>query len=188
MVTPVFSDIPTRASFRSPEVCKIADIKPYVLLAWENEFPSLGVTKDSGSRVYRRADLELVLRLKQMVYVEGLTLGGARRRLEGELAAVEESKESLDVTVEVAATVRKSLDEAKVGLRGILEMLSANGGGAVQHAGVTRRKSDGSKVKRARASGGHNGTGKTKLGRSGQGRKRASGGPRKRKASKRVKR
>ena len=63
MVTPVFSDIPTRASFRSPEVCKIADIKPYVLLAWENEFPSLGVTKDSGSRVYRRADLELELRL-----------------------------------------------------------------------------------------------------------------------------
>ncbi len=71
-----------RELFKAPEVCEMAQLQPYVLRTWEAEFPMLGQSSGSGPRVYRRADVELVLRLKQLVFGEGLTLAGARRRLE----------------------------------------------------------------------------------------------------------
>ncbi|MGH9371205.1 MAG: MerR family transcriptional regulator [Vicinamibacterales bacterium] len=78
-------EIPKRSLFRQPEVCEIAKVQPYVLRSWEAEFPDLGVAKtEGGPRVYRRADVERVLRLKHLLYVEGLTLAGARRKLSEE--------------------------------------------------------------------------------------------------------
>jgi len=75
-------EIPNRSLFRQPEVCEIASIQPYVLRSWEAEFPDLGVAKaEGGPRVYRRADVERVLRIKQLLYGEGLTLAGVRRKL-----------------------------------------------------------------------------------------------------------
>src|SRR6476659_4039276 len=80
--------IPSRSLFRQPEVCEIARIQAYVLRSWEAEFPDLGVAKTQGGpRVYRRADVERVLRIKHLLFVEGLTLAGARRRLQDERAA-----------------------------------------------------------------------------------------------------
>ena len=71
-------EIPNRSLFRQPEVCDIAQVQPYVLRTWEAEFPDLGVAKTQGGpRVYRRADVERVLRLKHLLFVEGLTLAGA---------------------------------------------------------------------------------------------------------------
>ena len=53
-----------------------------MLRSWEAEFPDLGVAKaEGGPRVYRRADVERVLRIKQLLYGEGLTLAGVRRKL-----------------------------------------------------------------------------------------------------------
>src|SRR4029078_8372598 len=76
------AQIPNRSLFRQPEVCEIAQVQPYVLRSWEAEFPDLGVAKtEGGPRVYRRADLEFVLRIKHLLFVEGLTLAGARRKL-----------------------------------------------------------------------------------------------------------
>ena len=73
-------EIPNRSLFRQPEVCEIAKVQPFVLRTWEAEFPDLGVAKTAGGpRVYRRVDVERVLRLKHLLYVEGLTLAGARR-------------------------------------------------------------------------------------------------------------
>ena len=77
--------IPNRSLFRQPEVCEIAQVQPYVLRSWEAEFPDLGVSKTQGGpRVYRKADLERVLRIKNLLFVEGLTLAGARRKLQEE--------------------------------------------------------------------------------------------------------
>ena len=77
--------IPNRSLFRQPEVCEIAQVQPYVLRSWEAEFPDLGVSKtDGGPRVYRKADVERVLRIKQLLFVEGLTLAGVRRRMQEE--------------------------------------------------------------------------------------------------------
>ena len=57
--------IPSRSLFRQPEVCEIAQVQPYVLRSWEAEFQDLGVAKTQGGpRVYRRADVERVLRIK----------------------------------------------------------------------------------------------------------------------------
>src|SRR6187200_2503959 len=76
-------DIPNRALFKAAEVCDLVKVQPYVLRSWETEFPDLGVAKTAGGpRVYRRADVEQVLRIKHLLLVEGLTLAGARRKLE----------------------------------------------------------------------------------------------------------
>ena len=78
-------EIPNRALFKASEVCDLVKLQPYVLRSWEVEFPGLGVAKAAGSpRVYRRADVEQVVRIKHLLLVEGLTLAGARRKLEEE--------------------------------------------------------------------------------------------------------
>src|SRR5947208_12869431 len=78
-------EIPNRALFKASEVCDLIKLQPYVLRSWEVEFPGLGVAKSAGSaRVYRRADVEQVARIKHLLLVEGLTLAGARRKLEEE--------------------------------------------------------------------------------------------------------
>src|SRR3982750_3269527 len=91
-------EIPDRSLFRPPEVCEIARIQAYVLRSWEAEFPDLGVSKTvGGPRVYRKADVERVLRLKHLLFVEGLTLAGARRKIAEERPTVaqDDSMESL---------------------------------------------------------------------------------------------
>ena len=68
--------------YRAQEVCDLAQVQPYVLRSWEKEFPGIGVSKADGQRLYRQSDVEQVLRIKQLVFTEGLTLSGARRRIE----------------------------------------------------------------------------------------------------------
>ena len=81
-------DIPDRDLFKAADVCELLDVQPYVLRSWESEFPDLGVTRpQGGARIYRRQDVERVVRIKHLLLVEGLTLAGARRRLEAEAEA-----------------------------------------------------------------------------------------------------
>src|SRR4051812_4406635 len=75
-------EIPERSLFKASEVCDLVKLQPYVLRSWEAEFPDLGVAKAGGGpRVYRRTDVEQVVRIKHLLLVEGLTLAGARRKL-----------------------------------------------------------------------------------------------------------
>ena len=126
MITDV--DIPKRALFKAAEVCSIAGVQPYVLSSWEAEFAGLGRSKKrDGTRVYRRAEVELVLRIKHLVFVDGLTLGAARRQLQGEQEAGEpQGEESLEDLL--GKDVRERMVEVKRGLQAILELLS-NGHG-----------------------------------------------------------
>src|SRR5512142_2258557 len=115
------AEIPNRALFKAAEVCEIAKLQPYVLRSWEAEFPDLGVSKTAGApRVYRRVDVEQVLRIKHLLLVEGLTLAGARRRLQEEAAPV-----AADAPLEelVGRNARERLTEVKRGLRSLLELL-----------------------------------------------------------------
>src|SRR3954447_21337249 len=90
-------DIPKRALFKAAEVCDLAKVQPYVLRSWETEFPDLGVAKSAGApRIYRREDVEQVLRIKHLLLVEGLTLAGARRRLAEEGAPVAADAPAID--------------------------------------------------------------------------------------------
>src|SRR3977135_1683610 len=73
-------EIPNRSLFKASEVCDLVKLQPYVLRSWEAEFPNLGVAKSAGTpRVYRRSDVEQVVRIKHLLLVEGLTLAGAGR-------------------------------------------------------------------------------------------------------------
>lgn len=118
--------IPNRAVFRSQEVCEIAQVQPYVLRSWEAEFPDLGATKTAnGQRVYRRADVERVLRIKHLLFVEGLTLAGVRRKLTEEGGDVRADKEALrDVAALFGVDARERILQVKRGLREIASMLS----------------------------------------------------------------
>ena len=79
--------IPNKLFFKIGEVCEITDTQPYVLRYWESEFPALAPAKNSsGQRIYRRKDIETVLRIKQLLYDEGFTIAGAKKRLETEMA------------------------------------------------------------------------------------------------------
>src|SRR5258707_12507721 len=90
-------EIPRRALFKAAEVCDLVKVQPYVLRSWETEFPTLGVAKTAGGpRVYRRTDVEQVLRIKPLLLVDGLTLAGARRRLEEEGTPIAENEPAID--------------------------------------------------------------------------------------------
>ena len=125
-------EIPNRSLFRQPEVCEIAQVQPYVLRSWEAEFPDLGVSKSANSpRVYRRADLERVLRLKHLLFVEGLTLAGARRKLEAEQGpAVSDVPGELDALI--GNDVRERLMLVKRGLRELQMLLDEKPNGNVR--------------------------------------------------------
>ncbi len=67
------------------EACRILDIQPYVLRYWETEFPALSPNKSkSGQRVYSERDLAMIRRIKELLYDEGYTIAGAKKKLESE--------------------------------------------------------------------------------------------------------
>jgi len=121
--------IPNRPVFRAQEVCELADVQPYVLRSWEAEFPDLGFAKAAnGPRVYRRADVARVLRIKDLLFVEGLTLAGARRRLVEEgTVADDEPVADADVAAMVDEQTRQHLRDVRHGLQWILGVLTSNG-------------------------------------------------------------
>ena len=122
-------EIPKRALFKASEVCEIASVQPYVLRSWESEFPDLGVAKSSGGpRVYRRSDVERVLRIKQLVFNDGLTLAGVRRRIEEEAPPVLEEADAAPFKELLGRNAKERLAAVKRGLIGILEMLNTRPG------------------------------------------------------------
>ena len=116
-------EIPNRALFKASEVCDLVKLQPYVLRSWEVEFPGLGVAKSAGApRVYRRADVEQVARIKHLLLVEGLTLAGARRKLEEEAAVVPDAP-AIDELL--GSSARERLTAIKQGLQSILALLES---------------------------------------------------------------
>jgi DNA-binding transcriptional MerR regulator len=74
--------IPSKLFFKIGQVCELAGVEPFVLRYWETEFPMLAPQKSkTGHRVYRRKDVEMVLRIKNLLYDRGFTIAGARKQL-----------------------------------------------------------------------------------------------------------
>jgi DNA-binding transcriptional MerR regulator len=72
----------TKLFYKIGEVCRLTDVKPHILRYWESEFPALAPRKSrGGQRVYEPRDLEMVKRIKRMLYEEGYTIAGARKHL-----------------------------------------------------------------------------------------------------------
>src|ERR1700712_955636 len=77
-----------RLYYKIGEACKALGIQPYVLRYWETEFPALTPSKSrSGQRVYSEKELEIIRRIKELLYDEGYTIAGAKKKLEVELAS-----------------------------------------------------------------------------------------------------
>lgn len=80
------SRIPEKLFFRIGEVCDLIKVQPHVLRYWETEFPMLAPQKNrAGQRVYRRKDVEMVLRIRDLLYEEKFTIAGAKKRLLDEM-------------------------------------------------------------------------------------------------------
>jgi DNA-binding transcriptional MerR regulator len=125
------TEIPNRSLFRPPEVCEIARIQAYVLRSWEAEFPDLGVSKtEGGPRVYRRADVQRVLRLKHLLFVEGLTLAGARRKIAEELPVGDAKTELTGLGELLGSDARERILQVEHTLRELAGMLSRRPGAA----------------------------------------------------------
>jgi len=118
-------EIPNRALFKAAEVCDLVKLQPYVLRSWEAEFPELGVSKAGGARVYRRGDVEQVVRIKHLLLVEGLTLAGARRKIEEETAPIAVDEPAIEELI--GRNARERLTAVRRGLQSILELLGSNG-------------------------------------------------------------
>ena len=124
-------DIPNRALFKAAEVCELTRVQPYVLRSWEAEFPDLGVAKTKdGPRVYRRGDVERVLRIKQLLFGDGLTLAGARRRMQEERGEPDADGAPLDELLKTDA--RERILRVRQSLRELASLLAQRPG---SHAG-----------------------------------------------------
>jgi len=143
--------IPEKLFFKIGEVCELAGVQAHVLRYWESEFPMLAPQKNrAGQRVYRKRDVEIALRIKELLYEDQYTIAGAKKRLANDMRAggklrvvspedgVEDSEESSSQTTapveksrSAAASVtrtaedRKSLRRVAAELREILALLDA---------------------------------------------------------------
>ena len=140
--------IPEKLFFKIGEVCELAGVQAHVLRYWESEFTMLAPQKNrAGQRVYRKRDVEIALRIKELLYEDQYTIAGAKKRLandlraggklkivssedEGEetnglLAASEAIADGVNhsVSVERTAEDRKSLRKLSKELREILDLL-----------------------------------------------------------------
>jgi len=118
--------IPDKDEFKIGEVCDIAGVKPFVLRYWETEFPELAPAKGAGGqRTYSRGDVQLILRIKQLLYEERFTVAGAKKRLAEEQAPRKPAKKA---RVEPAAPegpdrLRRALADIRHELEAVVEIL-----------------------------------------------------------------
>jgi DNA-binding transcriptional MerR regulator len=123
--------IPSKLFFKIGEVCELTDTQPYVLRYWESEFPALAPAKNnSGQRIYRRRDIETILRIKTLLYEEGFTIAGAKKKLELEMKEQMKAGTTTPPPEVVAAARSDGLKDEilsiRAELRGILELIDAH--------------------------------------------------------------
>lgn len=128
------SEIPTpppgdERYYRIGEVCRLTKLKPFVLRYWEEEFPMLQPVKSPGGhRFYRQEDVDLVIKIKRLLYDEGFTIAGARRFLRDSAngsGPAEESPAGASASSEAptAPLSRKVLLDLRDSLRSFLTLL-----------------------------------------------------------------
>ncbi len=116
--------------YKIGEVCKLADLQPYVLRYWETEFPQLSPNKSGGGqRLYTRAEVDIILRIKELLYRDGFTIAGAKKKLETDSAQAAPAAPAAEAAVLPSSTpalprdVAQTLAGVQKELRAILAML-----------------------------------------------------------------
>lgn len=122
LVSPRDSALPSKLFFRIGEVASLVGVEPHVLRYWEREFRSIRPTKSAkGQRVYSRKDVENLLRVRDLLYRDGFTIAGAKKRLQRgatEVVAPSASAETTDDNPNDRETVRELEREPEAGRRG----------------------------------------------------------------------
>ena len=112
--------IPDKLYFRIGEVATLCHLPAYVLRFWESEFPQLKPVKsNTGQRMYRKRDVESVLRIKQLLYQQGFTISGARQQLRAE-SKTDKGQAAIPFPSQSASEIQ----HIRQGLREILNLLS----------------------------------------------------------------
>jgi DNA-binding transcriptional MerR regulator len=113
--------IPDKLYFRIGEVSRLCSLPSYVLRFWETEFNQLKPSKSgTGQRMYRKIDVENVLRIKKLLYDQGFTIAGARQQLRAET-----KRKQSPLPFAVPTPNRGELKQVRQGLREILGILSS---------------------------------------------------------------
>src|SRR6185437_9790280 len=113
-------EIPDKLFFRIGEVSTMLGLEPYVLRYWETEFPSLSPKKSgTGHRLYRRKDVEMLLRIKHLLYDRRFTIDGARQFLHAEAKTAQPK----DIKQEQQVLFSDPVPEIRRQLTEILKML-----------------------------------------------------------------
>lgn len=115
--------IPDKLFFRIGEVSQLVGVEPYVLRYWETEFPGLAPKKsNTGQRMFRRKDVELLLNIKELLYEKKFTIEGARKALKA--PAVKSEANSVQVRQEELFPAPNPLPQIRQELAAILKLLS----------------------------------------------------------------
>ena len=122
------SDEREKRTHKIGDVCRMASVQPYVLRYWETEFPALAPTKSGGGqRLYSQREIDIVMRIKQLLYSEGFTIAGAKKKLESELDENHQLTVSVEDTEPASSAESEELEEllqdTKKELRRIVELL-----------------------------------------------------------------
>jgi DNA-binding transcriptional MerR regulator len=113
--------IPDKLYFRIGEVSRLCGLPSYVLRFWETEFNQLKPSKSgTGQRMYRKIDVESVLRIKKLLYDQGFTIAGARQQLRAET-----KRKQSPLPFAVPTPNRGELKQVRQGLREILGILNS---------------------------------------------------------------
>jgi DNA-binding transcriptional MerR regulator len=112
--------IPDKLYFRIGEVATLCHLPAYVLRFWESEFPQLKPVKSStGQRMYRKRDVESVVRIKQLLYEQGFTIAGARQQLRSD-----SKSDKTQAAIPFPSASAPEIRHIRQGLREILSLLS----------------------------------------------------------------
>jgi DNA-binding transcriptional MerR regulator len=143
--------------YKPAEACKVAEVAPYVLRYWETEFPALSEGKEKGAaRLYSGRDVKIISRIRELLYDEGFTVAGAKKRLEAEISegrfddglepAPPPSKQkaqpqpSLPMPVSEAPGATFLKENARTGTPSSTRAAASPAAGAGERAGFSERK------------------------------------------------
>lgn len=117
--------LPDKRYFRIGEVCEITGLKPHVLRYWETEFKQVKPQKTkSNQRLYRKRDVETILRIKSLLYDHKFTIAGARAQLDDRKKADPKPERPRQLKIEFDAAGRDEMIDILTGeLRAIKELL-----------------------------------------------------------------
>ena len=114
--------IPNKLFFKIGEVAKLAEVEPYVLRYWETEFKNLRPKKkENGQRLYQKKEVQLALKIKKLLHVDGYTIEGAKKILKKRNKTMESSQISILFDREKVVEI---IEDLKKDLRDILKRLS----------------------------------------------------------------